>query len=307
MESGEMRQRMSLKEKFKNHYRTNPPKFAPEPKEANKVGVTYFTCMLLSLTIEGVFILIPSNFRGEFYSIIIFEVLGIFIFVQTCANWYRTWYDVANYVRSTTKEKYFTCGDTPEGWKHCFACQLDAPPRSHHCVLCNKCMLKRDHHCYFTASCIGFQNQKYFIVFCFYTVCGCALALYLQLTYLSEIFPLGTSAAIHYIPVMPVWDWITGVISFPLLVLMIHMYMTLTCLVATGMFGTWQMLMIICGKTSYEAKRNLSTYNLGTLDNLRSAFGPIKFCVLLLLAPVTLPQLGDGIQWKLNPRCQKRS
>ncbi|KRG00151.1 uncharacterized protein Dwil_GK27252 [Drosophila willistoni] len=37
------------------------------------------------------------------------------------------------------------------------------PPRSWHCRICECCTLKRDHHCVFLASCIGHNNQRYFI------------------------------------------------------------------------------------------------------------------------------------------------
>jgi len=58
----------------------------------------------------------------------------------------------------------------------CPVCLLMAPPRSHHCKICNCCVLKHDHHCFFTASCVGFNNQRYFVVFIFYTSVSCALA-----------------------------------------------------------------------------------------------------------------------------------
>jgi len=60
-------------------------------------------------------------------------------------------------------------------FRTCPVCLLMAPPRSHHCKICNCCVLKRDHHCFFTASCIGFNNQRYFVVFTFYTSVSCAV------------------------------------------------------------------------------------------------------------------------------------
>jgi len=56
----------------------------------------------------------------------------------------------------------------------CPVCLLMTPPRSHHCKICNCCVLKRDHHCFFTASCVGFNNQRYFVVFMFYMSVSCA-------------------------------------------------------------------------------------------------------------------------------------
>jgi len=78
------------------------------------------------------------------------------------------------------------CGENYEYHEHqqqqlaefqtCPVCLLMTPPRSHHCKICNCCVLKHDHHCFFTASCVGFNNQRYFVVFIFYTSISCALA-----------------------------------------------------------------------------------------------------------------------------------
>lgn len=50
------------------------------------------------------------------------------------------------------------------GFRYCYRCQLNAPPRSFHCAICDRCMLRRDHHCSFGAVCVGHFNQRFFIV-----------------------------------------------------------------------------------------------------------------------------------------------
>ena len=55
-----------------------------------------------------------------------------------------------------------------ERYPYCDKCKLVTPPDTNHCNLCNKCTLRLDHHCPWVANCIGYRNQKYFILFCLY-------------------------------------------------------------------------------------------------------------------------------------------
>ena len=54
--------------------------------------------------------------------------------------------------------------------RYCELCLDQVPLRSHHCPLCNLCILRRDHHCFTVGACVGFANQRFFIVYLFWCV-----------------------------------------------------------------------------------------------------------------------------------------
>ena len=106
-------------------------------------------------------------------------------------------------------------------WKWCNKCQMNVPPRSHHCKvylhgiflffvkakstslysvifllfvsgkICRKCILKRSHHCFLTNTCIGFTNQRYFLMMSFYLAIGCIGSLWGGLDYMfqDDLYP----------------------------------------------------------------------------------------------------------------------
>lgn len=62
------------------------------------------------------------------------------------------------------------------GPRFCSKCNCYKPDRTHHCRHCNRCVLRMDHHCPWFASCVGFENHRYFIQFLFYALLMCFFA-----------------------------------------------------------------------------------------------------------------------------------
>lgn len=155
----------------------------------------------------------------------------------------------------------------------CPKCGVSKPIRAHHCQLCNKCVLKMDHHCPWINTCVGFKNQRYFVLFLTYCWAGSLVFFFSSVGFYSEL-------------------------KVDQLFCLCFVILTCFSLIFT-LFAGWHWLIVIKGLTSIEIlddKVKLVEFNWRL--NLEIVFGTRN------LALVLLPRIGDlpfdGIFWPEN-------
>ena len=319
-------QNKSLLEKLKDSYyeRDHDPNVS---RLADKVATTYFWFIGLTEIYVSTEYLIPYHFdeydpMTRYY----IKVLCWFVFLNAAANWTATRFYQSFHSRTKDRpdiskslwddhpgpdsRQTMTNGVPQNGygfkehdtaaWEWCQKCGLYKPPRCHHCLICDKCVLKRDHHCYMSGVCVGFYNQRFFIMMNFYIALGSFVGLYYIWGYMCDtvfiLFDSNTEYLLHVAIYNCVW---TRRIAWYQLFMMFHIY-TLWWTGFTGLgFFSWQMFCIVLGKTSNEIRKNKShirsTNSISA--NFRSVFGAFWGLNFLFPANIIFRQMGDGKHW----------
>jgi palmitoyltransferase len=70
----------------------------------------------------------------------------------------------------------------------CEICKASKPPRAHHCRRCARCVFRMDHHCVWIGNCVGYGNQKHFILLLSYLTALAFLDVVILLFHLTEGF-----------------------------------------------------------------------------------------------------------------------
>lgn len=163
----------------------------------NIFGFLYFIFMIVVTTCLGAFVIVPLVYGTSSNNTYYYHLSAIaFLAANTAGNFINAMLtgttieklytkNTANEIIKEIKEKYPQIDFTN---KKCRVCGIQVPPRCHHCVLCGICVIKRDHHCFFICTCIGYHNQKYFIMFCVWQCVAGLYATYVGSLYLTKLY-----------------------------------------------------------------------------------------------------------------------
>lgn len=164
-------------------------------------------------------------------------------------------------------------------------------------------MLKQIHHCYLTGSCIGFHNQKFFVIFCLWSAISLGFCLKLQLSYLQEYLPLLSWEIFTYIPPVTLLKWILGYINLGQTIIIFHLSICVVSFLAALLTFFWHIFIIFEGVTMHEGFKGNYAYAGTRTENIRSVFGSLLHIPVLIFVPYRFEETADGIQWKL--RCKR--
>lgn len=184
-----------------------------------------------------------------------------------------------------------------EGWKYCWKCEANAPPRSHHCYLCDKCILMRDHHCHLVSYCVGYATMRYYMSMLMNMWIALIYSNFLHFEFVFDVYhSLQWKSLVTMF--LPWLAWLLGITESETFFMAI---MTSVCLLGF-MYCTvmliWHIRNILKGRTNNEINKGTgSSYDLGYVENIQQVFGVNwKFAWLSPIIPSPLP--GDGINFK---------
>lgn len=166
-------------------------------------------------------------------------------------------------------------------------------------------MLKRVHHCFLTGSCIGFHNQKFFIMFCLWSSISLGFCVYLQLSFLHADLPLNSLEIFTYIPPVAIIKYIIGSISFMQTLISVHFFVTGASFLTAVLAFLWHIFLLFEGLTMHEGFKGIYGYAGTRMENVRSVFGSIFTIPILIFFPYRFENSMDGIQWKLRNKRDK--
>jgi len=250
----------------------------------NILGLGYTILVTLLIFFTTIFITLPVICQNdsEYWSRVI---VLLFILFNIAIN---LWF-VTKKKSLYQKESIHYLPDS--SWSECTNCGK-IPPRTHHCPLCKHCILRRDHHCFFTACCVGEENQRFFIVFCFYCGVGCFYCLYL----LCQYMPMANDAdsmysLFQYLLPIAVAEWMIGYIELSLFVCILTGWLcAVSGFVSFGIF-LWQLFLASVGITSHEYDMGVWNYHYNIRHNLRSVFG--RWWLLNFVIPLPCLRIQD--------------
>uniref|UniRef100_A0A1L8DYE1 Palmitoyltransferase n=1 Tax=Nyssomyia neivai TaxID=330878 RepID=A0A1L8DYE1_9DIPT len=124
-------------------------------------------------------ILIPSPY--PIYASINMIIFNILAFLAVSSHLRTMFTDPGSVPKGNASDKAIQQMGLREGevFFKCAKCCSIKPDRAHHCSVCRVCVRKMDHHCPWVNSCIGENNQKFFVLFTLYIAIISAHAIFL--------------------------------------------------------------------------------------------------------------------------------
>ncbi|VDN08422.1 unnamed protein product [Thelazia callipaeda] len=181
------------------------------------------------------------------------------------------------------------------GYRFCYNCQLNEPPRSFHCPVCDICAFRRDHHCSFVAVCIGHFNQRYYIV----AICN----LWLVSTFFLIWNWSFMWASLGGFSPLQVWELIVPhlalmfrIINFSQFLCVMFFVFSFTVFIFLCYLVAAQFFCIYRGQTRVEFLLDIHAYNLGFMENLRQSMGR-RWLMVLFLPFISSPLCSDGLSF----------
>lgn len=182
-----------------------------------------------------------------------------------------------------------------KNWSVCPVCECLQPPRSWHCDTCNICILKRDHHCTFFASCVGYFNHRYFILFTMYVFVGMVYAFYYNVKFLALRLNWNHGLVVVKF-LLPLASFFVDFGEESIYVFLVVMNVIIAAF--TGFLFFYHVNNIIQGKTVHETKHSTKEfmYDQGWKHNLIDVLG--RRWHLTWISPfIHSPLPGNGIEW----------
>lgn len=212
---------------------------------------------------------------------------GFFIYINVMINIYKM------LTTNTSIQGKVLPSILQQGWRFCYVCEANAPPRSFHCHICKTCILKRDHHCSFTGHCVGLANQRYYLGLLFWMACAALYSCILNIDFVYHLF--GTISASSILTIaFPMISWIfihsDVITSF-------QVFMTSLSFVGlfmnSGLIG-YHLINLYHGQCVYEKTFNIKDYDLGWKENFKLVLGS-KWKISWLCPIISSPQPSDGL------------
>lgn len=179
--------------------------------------------------------------------------------------------------------------------RYCRKCDSEKPDRTHHCSMCGECVLKMDHHCPWINNCVGFHNQKFFLLFIFYTDLYCLLV---SLTLIPGFVAFASGKTIFELREFQlVFLGIIGAL-FGIVLLCFTGYHTYMLLTNRTTIENLELTVYKGDRSERTTSKTINVFDIGYQRNLEEVLGKAP---ALWFVPIKTT-LGDGILFPISSR-----